>query len=219
VNSPQSEDGKNQVPVDGPTEAPGSAAEDKRAAARRRFLKMGAGGSTAMMVTIMHKRAYAATTLKKGAIVSTCVSLQGYPDIKHMDRKKALQLSPGGTPKGVVCMPKPKTNQCVANQASKYYNDQGQKVLVVDGGKLGKGCGNIDDSLFFQRDYRLYELGHCPVKQLPNGDLTYETGLLYFEKDGDCKVGDVDKKTGAVCVGIGTKQDGKPITFWQRTCD
>jgi len=193
------------------------AVEDKRVAARRRFLKMGAGGSTAMVVTIMHKRAFA-STVKKGAIVSACVSLQGYPDIKGMNQKKALQLSPMGTPKGVVCNPKPKTNQCVANTPSTYYDGNGQRVLVVEGSKLSKGCGNFDDTMFFQRDYRLYELGYCPVKINPNGDLVYEAGLVYYDKDDKCKVGQTDPKKG-VCVGIGTDKKGDPITFWQRTCE
>ena len=87
--------------------------EAKRVAARRRFLRMGAGGS-AVLVTIVHKRAFAqGMSLKKGAIASACVSMQGVPDIKGLNQKKALQLSAMGNPKNVMCNARGTTNTCI----------------------------------------------------------------------------------------------------------
>jgi hypothetical protein len=207
VNAP-TDDNQKDPPA---AESPGGVAEDKRAAARRRFLKMGAGGSSAMVMTIVHKRAFGNVTIKKGAIASACVSLQGVPDIKGMHQKKALQLSAMGTPKGMICRPRPVNNTCSATSMSPYYNEEGKRVYTVTSKMLDDGCGKLDDTIHFQRDYRLYQQGYCPVKYDANGDLTYDTAAVYYVKD-KCKDGAIDSKTGAVCVRIGKD------TFWKHTC-
>ena len=52
------------------------ATEDKRVAARRRFLRVGAGGSAALVMTVTHKRSFAGG-VKKGVVASHCTSLRG----------------------------------------------------------------------------------------------------------------------------------------------
>jgi len=197
VNTQDREDGKSPAESEAAPVASGAAAEDKRIAARRRFLKMGAGGSTAMLVTIMHQRAFAKEPkIKKGQIISACVSMQGVPDIKGMKQKKAIQLSPLGSPKHVMCRPKPATNQCAANNPSRFFNADKEHVLVVDGGTLDKGCGNLDDTLHYQRDFRLYEKGYCPVKVV-NGDLMYDDTATYWawvKENGDLRGNQDDPK-------------------------
>jgi len=214
VNTQDREDGKSPAESEAALVASAAAAEDKRIAARRRFLKMGAGGSTAVMVTIAHRRAFAG--MKKGQIISNCVSLQGVPDLKGMNQKKALQLSPMGTPKGVQCNPKPATNQCVADQPSKYYNAQGLQVAVVRSSKIKDGCGNLTDTLFYQKDFRLYDKGYCPVILSPSGELTYDTTAVFYEKK-DCDLGKPMKD--GVCTDLGVKDKDKVVTFVLRQCE
>jgi hypothetical protein len=213
VNSPHRDDDKNPAPTTGGPDSPSSAAEDKRAAARRRFLKMGAGGSTAVVVTIMHRRAFAG--IKKGQIISQCVSLQGVPDLKGMDQKKALQLSPMGTPKGVQCLPRPATNTCSPKKDANYYNEQGIRPVIASAKMISKGCGNLDDTIAYGNDFRLYEKGYCPVKW--DGDLlTYDTSAVFYEKKG-CTVG--QPKDGGLCVDLGVRdKDGKVVTFVKHQC-
>ena len=79
-----------------------STAETKQAAARRRFLRMGAGGSAAVLVTIVHKRALA-SGIKKGSLISRCASLNGTVDLKNATSKKPLEASIGGTYKNLTC--------------------------------------------------------------------------------------------------------------------
>jgi len=144
-----------------------------------------------MAVTVMHKRAFArgGTTMKKGTVASACVSLQGVPDIKGMKQKKALQLSPMGSPKGMMCRePKDSANQCVANQTSRFFNASKLHVPVVDGKTLDDGCGNLEATLYYQKDYRLYQEGFCPVTRDLEGNLTYDTNAKFYAygkwKDG-----------------------------------
>lgn len=161
--------------------------EDKRIAARRRFLRMGAGGS-AMLVTIVHKRAFAAgMTIKKGAIASACVSLMGVPDIKGLDSKRALQLSAMGSPKHVVCNAKETVNTCSTPQgtASKYYDLNRQQVSYFKSNQFKNGCGDLQTTVDASYNYRLYQKGYCPVVYDSTG-LHYKSDAMYYT---------IDKKT------------------------
>ena len=159
-------------------------AEAKRVAARRRFLRMGAGGSAAVLVTVVHKRAFAGgSSAKKGSVVSQCVSMGGTPDIKGLDHKKALQVSAGGTLKHTVCYtnpnnpPPPNTcNQPLGGEAPVYGLVQSAKggwkveevarVPVFSDNQMKHGCGNLEDMLSspYQYNYRLYKKFYCPVR-------------------------------------------------------
>jgi hypothetical protein len=79
---------------------------DRRIEARRKFLRMGAGGSAALVVTVMHKRAFAGPKKGDGAVASNCASLRGVPDLRKADKKKALEASAMGTPKHMFCRPR-----------------------------------------------------------------------------------------------------------------
>lgn len=166
---------RNQKPVD-PVEA-------KRLAARRRFLR-GAGGSAALVVTVVHKRAFATTGFgKKGAVVSTCVSLQGVPDLRRTDHKKALELSQfGEAPKNVVCRPRdaPPPSCPAERETSRYYNASGQQVKFLDPKYLKEGCGTLEETILKSRNYRLYEKGWCPIKY-EFGTLSYDSTAQYFK--------------------------------------
>jgi hypothetical protein len=178
----------NHQKLEGITES-AAGAEAKRVAARRRFLKGGTGAS-AVVLTVLHKRAFAATTVstvKKGAIASACVSLQGIPDIKGITQKKALQLSAMGTPKGLMCRAKPVTNTCTFPQdkADKFdqYGNKTQ-IAVYSNSQLKDGCGYLDDTVANSHDFRLYSKHYCPVVQNISGDLTYDTNATYYDNKG-----------------------------------
>lgn len=168
--------------------------EAKRLAARRRFLRMGAGASaSAMLVTVAHKRAFAAgPTIKKGAIISACVSLQGRPDITDIHHKKPLQFSAMGNPKNVVCRPRDSmVNNCVAPQGKGTYIDQfGNKVSYqfYTDKQLKDGCGLLEDTVRNSFDYRLHEKHYCPVVFDSAGDLTYDLNAKWFSVDNKGRV-------------------------------
>lgn len=163
-----------------------STAEAKRVAARRRFLRLGAGGSTAILVTVVHKRAFArGGTAKKGTVVSHCISIGGIPNIKGMDSKKALVISAGGTLQGATCNtskpPPPNTCASPLGGTTPVYGlvqsaNGGWKVKVVanvpvfSDNQMKNGCGDLEDMLNspYQYNYRLYKKFACPVRI--NGD-------------------------------------------------
>ncbi len=162
-------------------------AEDRQAWARRRFLRVGAGGTAALVVTVTHKRAFAG--IKKNVVASNCASLQGVPDLKHADKKKALVTSAMGTPKGMICRPRDQTPPAcptISDKKSKYYKypwDSGQQYYI-SAGKFKKGCGTIEQTVQTSYNYRLYEKGYCPIKFDANG-LSYDTTATYYKKDKD----------------------------------
>ena len=157
-------------------------AEEKRLAARRRFLRGGAGGA-ALVVTIVHKRAFAMTssTLKKGAIASQCTSLMGVADMTGLDQKKAIQLSQfGNAPKNMVCRERPAINTCGTEMNKSQYRDaSGNFVNYLDPKQFKNGCGELDVTLEKSYNYRLYEKGWCPVTY-DNGQLGYDASALYY---------------------------------------
>jgi len=160
--------------------------EAKRLAARRRFLRMGAGASaSAVLVTVVHKRAFAGgTTIKKGAVASACVSLQGVPDMKGLNDKKALQFSAMGSPKNVMCRPRDSTvNSCVTPQGKDtYVNEFGQKVnyQYYTDKQLKDGCGVLEDTVRKSYDYRLLQKHYCPVVFDGAGNLTYDLNAKWY---------------------------------------
>lgn len=168
----------------------GASAEDRQGWARRRFLRAGAGGTAALVVTVAHKRAFAG--IKKNVVASNCASLQGVPDLKNADKKKALQTSAMGTPKGLICRPRdqsPPVCPTVSNKKSQFYkfpNNEG-KQFYISAGKFKNGCGTIERTLQTSHNYRLYEKGYCPLKFDANG-LYYDTTATYFKKDGSAFV-------------------------------
>ncbi len=185
-------------PVQGePSAADAITAEETRVAARRRFLRAGAGGSAALVMTVTHKRAFAG--MKKGVVASNCASLlQGTPDLTGMKHKKPLEFSAMGTPKNLICRtkdyPQPIGN-CAEIYPSRYVDVNGNTKLVADGDELNKGCGRLDNNepghntLQQSYNYRLYGQdkaggklpgygegsggGYCPVVIDANGDLNY----------------------------------------------
>jgi hypothetical protein len=172
---------------------PGAGAEDRKVAARRRFLR-GASGGAALVLTVPHRRAFAA---KKGTLISNCTSLNGVPDLKNVTNKKALEASIMGTPKGAICRPKPPlpdpndVGNCTPTKWSNYRDSSGNKVLFVEDGQLKKGCGSVmpnapgtSNTITSSYNYRLYEKGYCPL--VWQGDeLVYKSDAKYykFEKD------------------------------------
>ena len=168
------------------------AAEEKRVAARRRFLRVGAGGSAALVMTVTHKRSFAGG-IKKGVVASHCTSLQGVPDLKGVKNKKALEFSAMGTPKHLMCRPRSNDPNPVGNCAeiypSRYVDSNGITHLVADGNELNKGCGNLNDTVVKSQNYRLYGQdkvggkdpgygegsggGYCPIAFDNNGNLNY----------------------------------------------
>lgn len=160
------------------------AEEAKRLAARRRFLRMGAGAS-AVLVTVVHKRAFAGgTTIKKGAIASACVSLQGFPDMKGINNKKALQFSAMGSPKNMLCRPRDSTvNNCVTPLGKDtYINQWGNTVSYqyYNTSQLKNGCGHLEDTIRNSYDYRLQHKHYCPVIFDAAGDLTYNLNAKWY---------------------------------------
>lgn len=158
--------------------------DDRRVEARRRFLRMGAGGTAALVVTVTHKRAFAG--IKKNVVASNCASLQGVPDLKNADRKKALETSAMGTPKGLICRPRDETppvcptTSTKKSQFYKFANDSGQQ-FYISAKQFNKGCGSIEQTLQASHNYRLYEKGYCPLKYDANG-LYYDTTATYYKK-------------------------------------
>jgi hypothetical protein len=178
---PENEPAVEQQPALSPT-------DDRRVQARRRFLRLGAGGSAALVVTVVHKRAFAG--IKKNVVASNCASLQGVPDLKNADRKKALETSAMGTPKGLICRPRDETPPIcptTSDKKSQFYkfpNDSG-KQFYISANKFKNGCGSIEKTLQTSHNYRLYEKGYCPLKYDLNG-LDYDRSATYFrKKDGN----------------------------------
>ncbi len=155
-----------------------------------------------MVVTITHRRAYAA---KKGAVASVCASVVGPPDIKGITAKKAIELSTvGGGYKNVYC-PVEKPGNCSSSpdkDDSKYFADRNDlgpwvledatsdknslqytKVRYWEHG-LKDGCGDYEETINKSTAYRLYKEGYCPVVIDSNGRLTYDRTAIYYESKG-----------------------------------
>lgn len=176
------------------------ATEDKRVAARRRFLRVGAGGSAALVMTVTHKRSFAGG-VKKGVVASHCTSLRGVPDLKGVKNKKALEFSAMGTPKHLICR-RPGDGQpqgnCAEIYPSRYANINGDTYLVADGNELNKGCGNLNDTVAKSQNYRLYGQdnvggkapgygegsggGFCPIAFDNSGNLNYVQADYFVKK-------------------------------------
>lgn len=161
---------------------------DQRVEARRRFLKGGAGGSAMLMLTVTHKRAFAG---KKGSVASACTSLQGTPDIKGINTKKALEASAMGTPKGLICRPRdgvdPNRSDAIpgVTKESRYLDSLGNRVPVYDLDNLKQGLGDIQTTLNYSSKARLYDKGYCPVKIDANGVLQYDHSAVYYKRAKD----------------------------------
>ena len=175
-------------------QASAASVEAKRLLARRRFMRMGAGGTAGLMVTVVHKRAFGA---KKTTVQSLCGSLQGTPNfIKNgagagMTSKK-ITLSAMGTPKGLVCnAPRPGFNATRSNEGRYFLVDQNWgaptlprgPTIVVDSNDPNKakiytftdqeiawGGKDLSESLTYGNEWRLVEKGWCPIK-VDNGRL------------------------------------------------
>ena len=190
------------------------AAEAKRVAARRRFLRAGGGGSAALVLTVVHKRSFAG--MKKGVIASQCTSLHGVADLTGAKHKKPLEMSAMGTPKNMICRQpgdgKPVGN-CGEIYPSRYVDQQGKIYLVADGDEINKGCGNLQLTIDRSRNYRLYGKdkdgknagyggggdggGYCPIAYDAMGDLNYQPNKYYKrvdKKGGGYDVVPVDSK-------------------------
>ena len=200
------------------------AAEAKRVAARRRFLRVGGGGSAALVLTVVHKRSFAG--MKKGVIASQCTSLRGVADLTGAKHKKPLEMSAMGTPKNMICRPPDKdpnpVGNCTEIYPSRYVDKQGKIYLVADGDQINKGCGNLQLTIDRSRNYRLYGKadkaseagygkggdggGYCPVAYDGMGDLNYQPNMYYKR---------VDKKGGGYDVVLVDSKDPfcKPTPF------
>lgn len=156
-------------------------AEDRRVQARRRFLRTGAGGTAALIVTVTHKRAFAG--IKKNTVASNCASLRGVPDLKGADQKKALETSAMGTPKGLVCRPKGEPPSCptAGDKLAKYVDSSGVPQYYISASVFKNGCGSIERTVQASRNYRLYQKGWCPLKYDANG-ISYDTTAAYFKQ-------------------------------------
>ena len=169
-----------------------TAIENKRQAARRRFMRMGAGGAAGLMVTVVHKRAFAGA--KKTTVQSLCGSLQGKPDfIKNGGSSgvtsKKITLSAMGTPKGLVCKnPSPNTSALRENK-TKYWSHSpfaaGARKVDVGGGQdwytfndniVEAGYGNLNDTLARGNEWRILEHGYCPIQVDTQGQLVFVPG-------------------------------------------
>ncbi len=164
-----------------------SSADDRRVQARRRFLRIGAGGTAALVVTVTHRRAFAG--IKKNVVASNCASLQGVPDLKNTDQKKALQTSAMGTPKGLMCRPRDETPPVCPTTSTKkstFYKfaDDSGKQFYISANKFKNGCGSIEKTLQASHNYRLYEKGYCPLKYDANGLYYDRSATYYLKKDG-----------------------------------
>lgn len=184
----------NQLPNENSGDSPGASAvrnsrgpmaERKRLAARRRFMRMGAGGAAALMVTVVHKRAFAGGSGKKTtAIQSLCGSAAMSPDLKGANGKNALQQSAMGTPKGLVCQPTRRDSCNAANvqqSDNNHLNQFGQNVWFVKSSEFkNNGCGSLTATTNISANYRLYKQGYCPIVYT-NGALTYDTTAQYYK--------------------------------------
>lgn len=183
-------DRESQKPNEDPHAAAGAAqqsqpAEAKRLSARRRFMRMGAGGTAGLMVTVVHKRAFAG---KKTTIQSLCGSLAGTPNfIKNgngagMTTKK-ITLSAMGTPKGLVCGPTQPATNWTRSEEGKYWTNspfganariEGSKIYTYEEASVKLGGIDINDTLTKGNEWRLVENGWCPIKLDSNGMLYVE---------------------------------------------
>ncbi|MFM8900114.1 MAG: hypothetical protein ACKOF9_09225 [Burkholderiales bacterium] len=156
--------------------------DDQRAEARRKFLRMGAGGSAALVVTVVHKRAFAGKK-NGGAVASNCVSLRGTPDLRKADKKKALEASAFGTPNNMVCRPRDEIppHPGSPTKTAKYSDVNGNRPLVYSSKKFKDGLGELNFTLEHANNYRLYEKGYCPIVYDQNG-LRYDTSASYYDK-------------------------------------
>ena len=181
-------------------------AENKRVAARRRFLRTGASGSAALIMTVTHKRSFAGG-IKKGVLASNCTSLRGIADLTGTKHKTPLEVSAMGTPKNLICRhpdnPQPVGN-CAEIYPSRYVDVNGNTYLVADPDELNKGCGNLQLTVQRSQNYRLYgrdKVGgkapgrgegsggeYCPIA-FANGELNYVQKNYYkIESDGRIKL-------------------------------
>ena len=184
--------------LQGSTNAAGS--NDARVEARRRFLRIGAGGSAALVVTVMHRRAFAGGGIKKNVVASACTSLQGVPDLRNTKTKRALETSAMGTPKNLVCRPKsagtdPKNlpNLCTGSSKEAQYRDiNGNRPTYNDSKNLNDGCGTIEHTTVQSGNYRLYEKGWCPIKYDASG-LNYDTTAMYYTRSNNVLVANACK--------------------------
>ena len=160
-----------------------TAIENKRQAARRRFMRMGAGGAAGLMVTVVHKRAFAGA--KKTTVQSLCGSLQGTPDfIKNGGSSgvtsKKITLSAMGTPKGLVCTNPSKITDITRDNKTKYwsrspfttgtpYNPVGARKetngdwFTFNDNIVQAGYGSLDETLARGNEWRVLEHGYCPI--------------------------------------------------------
>ena len=202
-------------PTESQTTNPEHTDEDRKIAARRRFLRISAQGSAAIVVTVAHRRTFAG--IKKNVVASACGSLQGTPDLKGANKKKALEASAMGTPKGLICRPRPpapdpnKLGSCTPTETSKFFKLDGtnySKVPIVDGKELENGCGSIlidsmppNNTISASYNYRLYEKGYCPIVFDSSGGLTYKLDAQYYTRTGDGNVNKPYVFTPNACKG------------------
>ena len=173
-------------------QASAASVEAKRLMARRRFMRMGAGGTAGLMVTVVHKRAFGA---KKTTVQSLCGSLQGTPNfIKNgggagMTSKK-ITLSAMGTPKGLVCNAPRQGFNTNRNNEGRYFlvdpvwgappspgpriavdsNDPNKaKIYTFADQQVEWGGANLSESLTYGNEWRLVEKGWCPIYVDGNG--------------------------------------------------
>ena len=174
-------------------ESPPTPLESKRMAARRRFMRMGAGGAAGLMVTVVHKRAFAGA--KKTSVQSLCGSLQGTPDFIKNNKNagvtsKKITLSAMGTPKGLVCTnPSPGSytsrEKEVDFRAAQYSNlteiNKGDKWYTYKEDIVKQGTGDLNSTLIKGNEWRLLEKGWCPIK-VEGGRVFVEPGHIYYKK-------------------------------------
>ena len=185
-------------------QASAASVEAKRLLARRRFMRMGAGGTAGLMVTVVHKRAFGA---KKTTVQSLCGSLQGTPNfIKNgagagMTSKK-ITLSAMGTPKGLVCNAPPRGFNTTRNNEGRYFvvdgpfsSLKGNPTVVPESGDPDKakiytfadqevewGGANLSESLTYGNEWRLVEKGWCPIYVDGNGLLQTQKDVKVIKK-------------------------------------
>lgn len=202
-------------PAEFPTTNPEHTDEDRKIAARRRFLRISTQGSAALVVTVAHRRTFAG--IKKNVVASACASLQGTPDLKGANQKKALEASAMGTHKGLICRPRPpapdpnKVGSCTPTKTSQFFELNGtnySKVLYVDGKELEKGCGSIlinstppNNTISASYNYRLYEKGYCPIVFDSSGGLEYKLDAVYYTRTGDGTVNKPYVFASNICKG------------------
>lgn len=163
---------------------------DKRAAARRRFLRIGAAGSS-VLLTVVHQRAFAiARPVSVGKVVSTCVS--GVADLKNAGTQNALANSVMGGVDNFICR-RPgntfPTSTCPAGSTdTQFVNSVGTPGKYDAaysgppgvGSALNSGCGTVELTRTTSRDFRLYEKGWCPIAWDGTSTLSYDTSAVYY---------------------------------------